>query len=108
MSDIRIVLMTVPDPQTGERIARDLVDSELAACVSLVPGLTSIYRWKGEVHADAEVLAVVKTTQAVVERLLERAAELHPYDVPELVSLPVSEGYGPFLEWVRLGCGVGD
>ncbi len=107
MSDVRIVLMTVPDTQTGERIARDLVDSELAACVSLVPGLTSIYRWKGEVHADAEVLAVVKTTQAVVERLLERAAELHPYDVPELVSLPVSEGYGPFLEWVRSGCRVG-
>ena len=100
MGAVRVVLMTAPDAQTAGRVARALVDERLIACASVVPGVTSIYRWQGAVHADAEVLVVMKTREPLVPRLMERATELHPYQVPELLALPVTDGLPAYCRWV--------
>ncbi|HEX2093777.1 MAG TPA: divalent-cation tolerance protein CutA [Longimicrobiaceae bacterium] len=98
--DVSIVLTTVPDLDTGERIVRQLVEERLIACGNLVPGVASIYRWKGEVQHEGEVLVVMKTRSATLERLFRRAGELHPYEVPELLSIPVGAGLPAYCEWV--------
>ena len=97
-----VVLITAPnDPETAKRLARTLVEERLAACVNLVPGLTSVYRWKGEVVEDAEVLLIAKTTEDRLPELMTRVPELHPYEVPEVLALEVGAGHPPYLEWVR-------
>lgn len=92
--------MTAPDAEAAGRVARALLDERLIACANLLPGVTSIYRWQGAVHADAECLVVMKTRAARVPRLLERAAALHPYDVPELLALRVDGGLPEYCRWV--------
>jgi len=72
----------------------------VVACGNIVPGLTSIYRWKGAVERDAEALVVLKLVEEAVPRLLVRAPELHPYEVPEVLVLPVIAGHGPYLDWL--------
>ena len=98
---VRLCFITAPDADTAHRIARALVEERLAACVNVVPGVTSIYRWEGTVHADAEQLLVVKTTRARLKALAERLAVLHPYALPELVALAPSGGSARYLAWVR-------
>ncbi len=100
-ADVVLALSTAPDAATAERIARALVDERLIACANLVPGLTSIYRWQGTVQADAEVLLLMKTRRALVQRLKERLPQLHPYQVPELVVTEVTDGLAPYCAWVR-------
>jgi periplasmic divalent cation tolerance protein len=100
---IRVVLMTVPDVETGLRIGRRLVEERLTACANVLPGLHSVYRWKDEVEEAGEALVVLKTVAGRVEALTERAAALHPYDVPEVLALPVLEGLQPYMDWVREG-----
>lgn len=92
--------MTAPDPEVAERLATELVEARLAACANLVPGVTSIYWWEGAVERAQEVLLVLKTTGERLPELVKRAAELHPYDVPEVLALPVEVGHGPYLRWV--------
>jgi periplasmic divalent cation tolerance protein len=99
-SEIVLALSTAPDGEQAARIARALVDERLIACASLVPGLTSIYRWQGQVQADAEVLLLMKTRRALVPRLKERLPQLHPYQVPELVVAEVTDGLEPYCRWV--------
>jgi periplasmic divalent cation tolerance protein len=98
--DIFVLLSTCPDAATAERIARELVGASLVACVNIVPGLRSIYRWNGAVQLDEEVLMVLKTAADRVPEARERLVELHPYDVPEVVALPVADGHHPYLQWV--------
>lgn len=98
--DVSLVLTTVPDRETGARIVRALVDERLAACGNLVPGVTSIFRWEGAVQEEAEVLVLLKTRGGAVERLVRRVAELHPYEVPEVLSLPVGAGLPAYCGWV--------
>jgi len=96
-----VVLITAPSLEEAERIASALVVERLAACVNLVPGVRSIYRWEGEVQHDDEVLMVVKAAAASFPELEARVQELHPYDVPEIVGLApgaVSASYLRFLE----------
>lgn len=95
-----IVLSTAPDGETAERIANALVNERLAACVNLVPGLVSIYHWKGAVSRDPEVLCLAKTRRALLARLAKRLKELHPYEVPELIALPVAAGARTYLQWL--------
>lgn len=102
---VRVVLMTAPDRDTATRITRSLVEERLIACGNVVPGLTSIYRWDGEVQEDPEVLVILKTDAETLPELLRRAPELHPYEVPELLALPVTEGLPSYLEWVADECG---
>lgn len=98
--DVMVVLSTAPDAATAERIAEALVEERLAACVNVVESVSSIYRWKGTVQREREVLMVTKTTSDAVERLRERLLELHPYEVPEVLALAVSQGHAPYLDWV--------
>ena len=94
------VLSTFPDAETAREVGTLLVRERLAACANVVPGVTSIFRWDDEIRADAEVLVVLKTTADAAERLGERIAALHPYDVPEVLTLDVAGGHAPYLQWV--------
>jgi periplasmic divalent cation tolerance protein len=102
--DVRICLITAPDAETAQRIARTLVEERLAACVNVVPGVRSIYRWEGALHEDAELLLVAKTTRDRLAALAERLAVIHPYALPELVALTPSGGSERYLAWVREEC----
>ncbi len=100
-SGVRVVLVSGPDAATLEVLGRALVAERLAACVNVIPGVTSVYRWEGDVQVDAEALAVIKTTEEAVEAAQRRVAELHPYDVPEFVALEVTGGLPSYVRWVR-------
>ena len=99
--DIVLVLSTAPDVVTGERIASALVEERLAACVNVVPGLASIYRWRGRIERDNEVLCIVKTRRPLLVRVARRLAALHPYEVPEMLVLPVRGGARSYVTWLR-------
>ena len=99
--DALVCLMTCPDAETAERIGRTLVEEELAACVNIAPEVRSIYRWQGRVSLDVEALCLIKTTRAGFEALRARVVALHPYEVPELIALPIVEGSAPYLDWLR-------
>lgn len=106
MTDIRLALITAPDQEVAERLVRTLLEERIIACGNILPGLTSLYWWNGEVERGGEVQIIIKTTAAEVPRLLERVPDLHPYEVPEVLVLPIEEGFGPYLSWVRESVGV--
>ena len=91
----------MPDAERATSLARALVDEGLAACVNVVPGVRSIYRWEGKVEEADEVLCLIKTRAEIFDRLRRRVAELHPYDVPEILSFAVDDGSPAYLDWVR-------
>lgn len=95
-----VVLVTAPSAEQAAALARALVEERLAACGNVVPGVTSIYRWEGRVHEDAEALLVLKTTRARFEALRDRVLALHPYQVPEVIALAVEAGSAPYLAWI--------
>lgn len=95
-----LILSTFPDRETSQRIAATLVEERLAACVNLVPGVQSIYRWQGKVESAEEVLAVMKTTAELYSPLEARIRELHPYEVPEIMALPVERALEAYAKWV--------
>lgn len=95
-----VVLVTAPDQAAAERISRGLLDRKLAACVNIVPGLISLYRWEGSVEKDQEVLLIVKTRLALFEELSEQVLKDHPYQNPEVIALPIESGVHPYLEWI--------
>ncbi|MEB2837100.1 MAG: divalent-cation tolerance protein CutA [Desulfurococcales archaeon] len=96
---VYVVLVTAP-PSEAERLARALVERRLAACVNVVPGLRSVYWWEGRVEEAEESLLIIKTSGSALDSLLEAVKELHPYEVPEAIALPVEAGLGDYLEWV--------
>lgn len=97
---VLIVHCTVPDPDVADRIARALIEEGLAACVNRLPGVLSTYVWQGEIKADLELLLLIKTTQSRFADLSRRIAELHPYELPEIIGVDVARGNGAYLEWV--------
>jgi periplasmic divalent cation tolerance protein len=101
MTDIVLVLTTVPDGDLGETLARILVEERLAACVNVLPPMTSIYRWRGGVEREAERQMLIKTTRERVETIHARLKELHSYELPEFIVLPVADGSPGYLAWVR-------
>ncbi len=96
-----VALSTAPDVRTARRIARLLVEERLCACVNVVPAVRSIYRWKGVLHEDGELLLVLKTRRSLLAALAKRLKVLHPYDLPELVALPAVGGLDPYLAWLE-------
>lgn len=100
-SGVRTVLVTAPDAATAEELATAVVGEGLAACANLIPGVVSIYRWEGKLQRDAEVLLVLKTTVERCAALTERVLALHPYQIPEVLSLPVESGSEGYLRWVQ-------
>lgn len=100
MSLALVVLVTCPDRAVAKRLAEALVRRRLAACVNIVPGIQSVFRWKGKVERASEILLLIKTTAKAFQRLRQAIAQLHPYDVPEIIALPVQGGHAAYLAWV--------
>lgn len=103
--DLRVVLITVGSREAGESLAESLVEERLAACGNVIPGVVSVYRWEGEMHRDPEALLILKTTSGCLSLLISRVRELHDYDVPEVLALPIVGGMEEYMEWVRQECG---
>lgn len=101
MSELVTLLCTCPDVASGEKIAGTLVNERLAACVNLLPGVRSFYRWQGETNEDAEVLLLIKTDTERFETIEALIRKLHPYDLPELIALPIVTGSAAYLAWLR-------
>lgn len=97
---VLLVLTTVPDAATAERLARLLVEARLAACVNIVPGLRSVYRWQGAVEVAEELQLVIKTSEPRYRALEEALRSHHPYELPEIVALPVAQGARNYLRWI--------
>jgi periplasmic divalent cation tolerance protein len=95
-----VMLCAVPDRESGERIGRALVQERLAACVNLLPGMVSTFRWEGEVKQESELLLLIKTVGARVEASTQRIKALHPYEVPEIIALPIADGDPEYLKWL--------
>ena len=91
---------TCPDAATALQLAQVLVKESLAACVNHVPGIRSTYRWQGEVTTDSEELLLIKTTEARFSAMQERLLALHPYELPEVIAVPVEHGHAAYLAWV--------
>jgi periplasmic divalent cation tolerance protein len=95
-----VVFSTFPTEDKAADVARTLVSEGLCACVNLVPPVRSIYRWQGQIADERETLAILKTTRERFDALRERLVALHPYEVPEVIALPVEAGHPPYLDWV--------
>ena len=95
-----LILSTCPDADTAQRLARILVEERLAACVSLLPGAVSTYRWQGRVEQATEVQLLAKTTADRRDALMARLAELHPYELPEILAVETAAGLPAYLDWV--------
>ena len=100
MTDKIVVLCTCASAEDAERIGRSLVESRLAACVNVLPGVRSIYRWRGAIEADAECLMLIKSSRQRFDQLRETLERLHPYEVPEVLALPVVAGAPNYLNWL--------
>jgi len=100
-ASVRIALTTTASADEGHKLARLLVERKLAACVNLVPGLTSIYRWQGAIEEASEILLLMKTTVEQLPALEAAVRELHSYQVPEFLVLEVESGSQPYLDWLR-------
>lgn len=100
MTDALLVLTTYPDADGAETLARTLVRERLAACVNVLPRMTSVYMWEGEEQRGEEHQLFIKTRSGTFEALKVRLRELHPYEVPELIALPITQGLDAYLNWI--------
>jgi len=101
-----LIYCTCPDQAMAEGIAEALVADRLAACVNIVPGITSIYRWQGEVQHDSELLLLIKTRGECYPALEARIRELHSYEVPEIIAVPLQRGSESYLAWLDASVGT--
>ena len=92
--------MTAGSKDAARKIGKELVASRLAACVNIIDNMNSFYRWDGEIQDDTEVIMIAKTTEDRIPQLVEKVKSMHSYDCPCIVSLPVSGGYQPYLDWI--------
>ena len=100
MTDKRLVLTTCGSVEEARRIAQELIERRLAACVNIVPQIESVYRWQGEVESATEWLLIIKTTADAFEQLRDAIGKLHSYDVPECIEIAVEDGSESYLEWI--------
>jgi periplasmic divalent cation tolerance protein len=100
MTDAVLVLTTLPDEGAAAALAKRIVEERLAACANVFPALRSIYRWQGKIEDQGEVLVLFKARREGFERLRSRIVALHPYQVPEVLAVPVEQGHAPYLEWL--------
>jgi periplasmic divalent cation tolerance protein len=100
-TDLRIALCTVPDETTAGQIADTLVSEKLAACVNIIPSIVSVYRWKDAVEHSQELLLLIKTSESVWPMLEVRILELHPYELPEIITVPIHTGQADYTQWIK-------
>lgn len=96
-----VLLCTVPNEEVANKIAHVLVEGKLAACVNIVLGLVSVYSWKGEICRDNELLCIIKSRDALFEKIEAAIRSVHPYEVPEIIALPIIKGHAPYLSWIH-------
>ena len=101
MSEYIVVLVTAASLKEAETISEDLVKSRLVACTNIFPGIRSLFHWEGAVQKEEEVLMFMKSRSGLFEKIEQRVRELHSYDVPEVIALPILHGSRPYLDWVR-------
>ena len=101
MTKLCTVMSTAPDKDIARKIAEALVNKKLAACVNIIDGIESVYRWQGDVQNDKEYLMIIKTTERHIDRAYNTMLELHPYDVPEWLVQGIDAGSEPYLDWIR-------
>lgn len=99
-----LALSTFPDEQTARRIVRELIEARLAACGNILPKVESIYRWKGKVESASETLVIFKLSSEGYDRFAEKLRALHPYDVPEIICVNITQGLPEYLRWVAENC----
>jgi periplasmic divalent cation tolerance protein len=100
-NDHCVVFNTCPDASSAEEIARMLIERRLAACVNILPGLRSIYTWKGACESAEEHLLIIKTSAAIYPSLEKAVLELHPYELPEIIAVPIAAGLPSYLTWIN-------
>ena len=100
MTETVVVLVTAPSAEKAAEIARTLVEEKLAACGNVIPGIRSIYAWEGTVHDDQEALLVLKAPRKRLQELSDRVVALHPYEVPEVIGLPIEGGNERYIDWI--------
>ncbi|KAL7136762.1 hypothetical protein ABFS83_10G052500 [Erythranthe nasuta] len=96
-----VVYVTVPNKEAGKKLAESIVKARLAACVNRVPGVESVYEWKGEIQTDCEELLIIKTRESLLEALTQHVKANHEYEVPEVIALPITGGNSQYLEWIK-------
>lgn len=96
-----IAYVTIPDDVAAKTLAHKIINNKLAACVNIIPGITSIYSWDGKVNEDSEVLMMIKTKTSRVEDLVKFVKESHPYSIAEVISVPIEAGNPPYLDWIQ-------
>jgi periplasmic divalent cation tolerance protein len=101
MNDILLVITNMPDAQSAEKLARLIVEAHGAACVNQLAPCTSTYRWRGSIETATEVPLLIKTTKAAYRRLEKLIREEHPYELPEIIAVPVNAGLPAYLSWVN-------
>lgn len=111
MTDKIVVFSTCSSQQEAEKIAANLIEKRIAACVNLIPGVHSIYRWRGKVEYSKEILLLIKSTRELLPQLQSEISRMHSYEVPEVLAVPVVDGMESYLEWMDrelLPAGAGD
>ena len=96
----KLVLVTVPNNDVAETLAQQLISERLAACINILPGITSVYQWNNKIEKDSEVLLLIKTTTNVIDQLQKKVVELHPYELPEFICLAIEQGSSDYLDWI--------
>lgn len=103
-NQLLLVLITAPDLTTGRILAKAMLSRKIAACVNIIPGVVSLYEWEDDQQEDEEVLLLVKTRDELLEKdLIPLVHELHPYDLPEIIGLPITKGSQSYLDWLLRG-----
>ena len=105
-TDYIVVFVTAPSREVGQAIGAQLVKRKLAACANILPEVISIYRWEGEIQNDSEALLVIKTRRELLEQLIAAVEELHPYELPEVIGLPILAGSPRYLKWIGAETGA--
>ena len=98
---VSIIYSTTGSVEEARKIARILVEEKLAACVNIIPKIESIYRWQGNIEDDNECVLLAKTTDKNIDKTIQRIKELHSYDVPDIVAIPIAQGFKEYLKWVE-------
>ncbi|MDG1732270.1 MAG: divalent-cation tolerance protein CutA [Thalassotalea sp.] len=96
----QVVITNCPNNEVAQRIAKKLVTEKLAACVNIVPNITSVYEWQGELQQDNEVMLIIKTKSSLFTQLKQKIEQLHPYDVAEIIALDIQQGNKLYLNWI--------
>ncbi|OPZ56995.1 MAG: Divalent-cation tolerance protein CutA [Synergistetes bacterium ADurb.Bin520] len=101
MNDEHLLAFVSAPPEVGRTLAQALVDEKTAACVQIIPGAASFYRWKGRIESDQESLLLIKTLRSCLPRIRALVEKIHPYEIPELLCLPIVGGLDRYLDWLR-------